>query len=209
MERQRKVLIVRFAMLVAAALLVAGLVVGCGSGGGGDETGSTDSASKAAGGSADSAGGEAAPESSAEGGSGAPEVAESSLSKAEFVKRANALCSKERTKNFKQLTVFAGKHAAEGKPESTLLKDLVREVLLPRIEREIAGIAELGAPAGERAQVEAILEAQQKAVDEAAELANPKTLAQVESYFAKAGAMAKAYGISTCDNSSAPPAGGN
>jgi hypothetical protein len=132
-----------------------------------------------------------------------PEVTTSSLSKAQFVKQANALCGKEKTKAFQASIAFARKYESEGKPQSKLLAELTSTVILPRIEREITGIADLGAPAGDEAQIEAFLTAENEAADKvAADLKGLKSLRQIEAQFSDSGKLARAYGITGCDNSS-------
>lgn len=184
----------RLRMAIAAAIAVVMLAAGCGGGSGS--------------GSGSGGGGAGAAAAGEEGGSestpSAPEAAESSLTRAQFVKKANALCSGERSESFQELTSFAQRHAKEGKPERTLLKDMVREAILPRIERELRKLAELGAPAGDEEEVQEFLTAEYEAYKRALALEEPKTLQQVEHLFAKAGAMARAYGIDACDNGGAP-----
>lgn len=172
----------RLTMLVAVATATVMLAVGCGGG--------SDDGSGSGGGSESAA--------------SAPEAAESSLTKAQFAKQANGLCGEERSESIEELTSFAQQHAKEGKPERTLLKDMLREAILPRIERELVALAELGAPAGDGEEIQAFLDAEYEAYKKASALEEPKTLQQVEGLFAKSGSIARAYGIGVCANGGAP-----
>jgi hypothetical protein len=166
--------------LAAVAATIAAVAAGCG-GGGGESRGTTNR--------------EARP-----GGSGGPAVTTSSLSKAEFAKRAQAICSRERRTTLSRLIAYEQKNGHPGEPVSATFADAVRAVLLPTIEAEMSGVAALGAPAGEEAGLEAFLDAQREAVGEVAKLQRISSRFQLERYFSDSGKLAGEYGIGDCAN---------
>jgi hypothetical protein len=115
--------------------------------------------------------------------SSADTVTTSSLTKAEFVKRANEICSRERQK------VLDSSVPTESK--------LIEEVALPAIQSSIDEVRSLGAPPGDAAEVEAVLVAMQQDVD-AGEKQDPSSFVQFERGLKSSAAMARKYGISGC-----------
>jgi hypothetical protein len=179
-------LIARLTVLMVLATLGA-MAVGCGDD---DEAGGGTSAEVTAGGSEES------------------EVTTSSLSKSQYVQRANRACEGVRADYLTELVSYTQKHRSEGKPRSELARDTIREVLLPIAEAESTALRELGAPAGDEEQIEAILAAQQKAIDELAEAQEELELGQVPTQFAAAGKLARSYGMGGCDTGPAPEGSG-
>ena len=107
-----------------------------------------------------------------------------------------------------RMAAYGQKHAGEEKQGESQYAAVVRGVLLPTIETEIAKVAELGAPEGDEEQIEAILAARQEAVDEVAKL-NDFDQAEYESHFLDADKLTRAYGFVdfNCTNSIEPGAG--
>lgn len=127
-----------------------------------------------------------------------PEVGTAEMSQEEFVKRANAACTKESTHFIEEVTQFSQRYEEQKKPEAGLLNQIVAQIYLPRVEREIAAVAALGAPSGEQGQVEAILVAKQEGIERAEALSHPKSIVQVEAQFDEAQKLAQEYGIHSC-----------
>lgn len=167
-----------------ATVIAAGAAGGCGGGSG----------SGGSGGAEGSEGGGA----SAQAAANVPEVSGSSISKEEFVKRANALCVKEGDRFIEEAAGFGERYEAQGKPPAGELAHLVDEVFLPKVEREIKKIAAMGAPSGDEEAVAAVLAAKQEGIEKARALRDPKSLAQVDTQFADARTLAKEYGIGNC-----------
>lgn len=90
-------------------------------------------------------------------------VTTSSLSKAQFVKKAEALCLQEEKRLYARLKAYGNKNPAEGGVSEG--PEAVRKILLPPIQRQIDELRELGAPRGEEKQLETYLDALQEAVD--------------------------------------------
>jgi hypothetical protein len=120
----------------------------------------------------------------------------SSLSKAEFIKRAAAACASERENSFEQIATYSEKHRSDGLPEAVLAKRAVRATLLSIIAAELDDLQKLEAPAGDEQEVEAMLAAQQAALNEAK--ANKRKLEDVEDYFTDADKELQAYGLDEC-----------
>jgi len=180
----------RLAILLVAALVAAGAVVGCGD----DEEGDAQTAGAT---SAETA------EGASEEGGGDTAIATSSLSKKEFLKEANAACVKRQKGALGSLTAYEEANPANEKPLEEWYADMIRAVILPPIEEEIEEIRAIGAPAGDEQQVEAFLEAEQKDVEEVAALESVKTPLVVEDHFVESGDLAREYGLDRCSHSGA------
>jgi hypothetical protein len=152
--------------LIAAflgAVVTAAIVAGCG--GGGSSSSST----------AASGGGESS----------------SSPAKAEFIKQADALCSKNNTVMAKEAEKFTPAASAKA---GAAEEELVGKVFASGIGRQAEEIRSLAAPSGEAAEVEAIAEAIEAGAKKAEE--NPSSFGQ--GAFAEASELARAYGFVVC-----------
>lgn len=145
--------------------MIAGLIAGCGG---------SDSSSTAAtdGGSSTGDGG-------------------STLSKAEFIKQADALCAKNNTTMAKEAETFT---PSSGAKPAEVEEELVTEIYAPGIGNQAEEIASLGAPSGDEEEVEAIVEAIEAGTETAEE--DPSTFAQ--GAFAESTKLARAYGFEVC-----------
>lgn len=164
---------ISFRILTPVALVAA--IVAVASGCGGDDSGANASAS------------------------GGP-ITTSSLSKAEFVQQANALCIASKKQLAVELKDFAKSFVNEH-PNQTAASDAfpsgLRSVVLPWIQRDIDGIRELGAPPGEANQIEAILVATEDGIENVNK--HPDIAAvKVFSGFKHSGELAREYGIEAC-----------
>jgi hypothetical protein len=169
-----------FARSLIFLLVVLGAVaalVGCGSGGG------------------DGAGGSTAT-------STAPAISTSSLSKNEFVAKAEGACQAARKNIWEDATVYLQQHEPKANPSTYpfTFAGMVKTVILPIIRSEIAAIRRLGAPAGDEGEVEAFVNSEQEIV---AQLAKRKRLSSsiaLERSFAPSGKLARTYGLEGCAN---------
>ena len=119
----------------------------------------------------------------------------SSLTKAEFTKQANAGCkehTKEREKLFKEVSATIDPSEVTRKDQEMLISD----VLLPPYEKDIENIQSLGAPEGDEQQVEDIVKAMEKSVENVE--AKPLVALRDTSQFAEANELAKKYGLDDC-----------
>jgi hypothetical protein len=119
---------------------------------------------------------------------------EDAIGKSEFIAKADAICKKgdkeiETTAN----EVFGGQ---QEQPSQAQIADFGAETVVPNIEQQIADIRDLGAPAGDEDQVDAILTAAEEATDEVKD--DPQLLAGQGDPYAEANRLAKAYGLKEC-----------
>jgi hypothetical protein len=122
----------------------------------------------------------------------------SSLSKAEFVKQANAACLGEREDSLEELATYQQRHRSEGLPEAVLAENAFKAVTLSTIEAEIAALRALGLPTGDDGGVEAILALLQADLDKATKLRAKLSSDEVEGYFVNANKKLRGYGLSSC-----------
>ena len=119
----------------------------------------------------------------------------SSLTKAEFTKQVNAGCKehkKEREKLFKEVSATIDPSEVTRKDQETLISD----VLLPPYEKDIENIQSLGAPEGDEQQVEDIVKAMEKSVEDVE--AKPLIALRNTTQFAEASELQKKYGLDDC-----------
>lgn len=122
-----------------------------------------------------------------------------SLSKAEFIKRANAACSKERAGLAERMATFKGRLNGR-RPEP--YADAVHFVFLPTVESEIRAVETVGVPAGEKERLRVLLAADRTAVDAVAVTPKVPSVAAAEEHFKRADRMFRAYGLSACAHGS-------
>jgi hypothetical protein len=122
----------------------------------------------------------------------------SSLSKAQFVKKGNAICTKGNEDINKGFEKFSREHklSEQNQPNQAELAEAAEEILLPRVTEQIEALRGLGAPEGDEAKVEKILGAAEKAVEEAEE--DPRSLRGSNTPFSKPNKLAREYGLTVC-----------
>jgi uncharacterized protein (UPF0333 family) len=120
-----------------------------------------------------------------------------SISKSEFLKKGNAACqqgNQQINAAGKQVFGTNGNHKNPTQAEQT---KFATDTLIPVVQKEIDQIKTLGAPKGDEAQVKAVVDAAQAALDKGK--ANPTALIQSDSDpFAKANKLANDYGLTVC-----------
>lgn len=161
--------------LILVAMAFAAIVVGCG-GGDDDSSGSDDSSSASSG-----------------------PITTSSLSKAAFIKKVNALCDGYQDERRDKLFAYIDeKREGNGEASEDLLLESVKAVFVPSLEQEVDEIREIGAPKGDEDEIEKILVGFEKSADAADELESTKAKATVDRLFARAGVEASKYGVDEC-----------
>lgn len=133
------------------------------------------------------------------GGGGDSSSDSSSLTKAEFLKQGNAICAKGNKEINEGFEEFAKENGFSEKkqPSEAQLTEVIETVVLPKVRGQVEGIKALGAPSGEEAQVEAITDAAEEALEKGEE--EPAALASEKADpFAKANEKASAYGLVKC-----------
>lgn len=119
------------------------------------------------------------------------------MTKAEFVRRANAGCRKarvgleQRVKGFERLK-------ADEEPEP--YADAVHFVLLPTIEAELRAIRKVPPPAGEKRRIHVIVYLEQRVIDELAVSPHVSSVPLARQHFIKSTGVFHAYGLDDCVN---------
>jgi hypothetical protein len=123
----------------------------------------------------------------------------SSLTKAEFIKQADAICEKADDEIEGEVEAFAEENGipTDKEPSDEVKEELVVEVIVPSIEEQAEGIAALGAPSGEEDQIDQIVEGIETAASETAE--DPSSvISGSEGAFKGVNEEAKEYGFKVC-----------
>jgi hypothetical protein len=134
------------------------------------------------------------------GGSSDPEVTEvtvktGSLSKAAFVKKADAICEAARTEFVSKFTSFFKAHESalgDKQKEQVLLGEILESILTPNVEGQIKEISKLGSPKPYAPEVASFLNALQKRLGELQDdpsqvTGTPYLFKEAENIAAKAG----------------------
>ncbi len=133
-------------------------------------------------------------------GSSGGDTSTASLTKAEFVKRADAICAKGNKQLQVQVVGYAKKVGWSGKtpPTDAQATEIASTILIPSVQSQHDKIDALGAPSGEEDQVNAILTALQDAIDQAKK--DPAALVRQphDPTFTKADKLAQDYGLTVC-----------
>jgi hypothetical protein len=146
---------------VAAAIVIALVVVGCG--GGGDSTG----------------------------------TAANSISKEAFIKKVDAICQKGTERMQRAILTFLKQHKDVRRPNKAQSEKLVGSAIVPSVEKEIAAMKMLEAPAGDEDRFSAILSALEEGLETAKE--NPEAVAaSSDAVFGISGRLAGEYGAEVC-----------
>ena len=115
----------------------------------------------------------------------------SALSKQEWLVEANRACERaDETMNEEGRKLFA-----EGEPTEQQMRDYAANVVVPAFRTTIEDIRALGAPAGDEAQVEELLTAQEEGTDRVAE--DPLSIFE-EDEPSDADRLAADYGLDSC-----------
>jgi hypothetical protein len=127
-----------------------------------------------------------------------------SLSKAEFIEKADSICKAARTEFLAKYTSFIQAHKSEigqgdKQKEEALFGEVVESVLAPNIEKQIKQISQLGAPESYASEAAVFLNILQDRLDEAS--ANPAGLTATPFPFKKAEDAAKKAGMAVCGES--------
>lgn len=121
----------------------------------------------------------------------------SSLTKAEFVKKGNAICAKGSEEIEEGFEEFGKEHgfSKEKEPSKAELEEAVETVVIPKVSKEIESIRALGPPDEE---AEAVLDAAEEALEKGEE--DPKQFLKSGNAgpFAKANKLSREYGLTKC-----------
>jgi hypothetical protein len=125
--------------------------------------------------------------------------ASSSLTKAAFLKKGNAICAKGNEKVEAGFESFSKQHhlSQSREPSDAVQEEAAEEVLIPAITAQLEEIRALGTPKGDEGELEEILVGAEEAVEEGEE--DPATLLGNEpGKFTEVNKMARRYGLTVC-----------
>jgi hypothetical protein len=122
----------------------------------------------------------------------------SSISKAEFVNQANAICQSGHEKLHTDFLAFSKEKGGNPTPSKAEYDEYIEKVVAPDLGQEIVSeIRALGVPEGDNGSVEAMLTAVEEGVAKAKE--EPRLALEDNGVtFAKAIKLATAYGLKVC-----------
>lgn len=117
-------------------------------------------------------------------------------SKAEVIKKGDAICKKANEQNEVEASNFAKAHDFDpegaSKPQ---LEQLVEKVLVPSLNQQAEELGQLGAPEGDQEQIEAIIVALEAAAEE---IEDEPSLAFEAKVLNKPSRLAAKYGFTVC-----------
>ena len=119
--------------------------------------------------------------------------------KAEFLKKGNAICAAGTAKINKRFEKYSRTHLSGGRTVSDkAYAEAMARIVLPAVTEEVRRIRALGAPAGDGARVRAILAAFEEGVAEGRQ--DPLTLPGTHGSYAfeRPHELAVAYGLDSC-----------
>jgi hypothetical protein len=120
----------------------------------------------------------------------------SSITKAEFVKKGNAICAQGNKEIEAQGQKIFGKDPSK-RPSKAKLEEFSKTVLIPNVEDQVNKIRALGAPKGDEAKVKAILDAADQGIQTGKQ--DPLSLTNEQADpFAEANKLARGYGLTVC-----------
>jgi len=132
-------------------------------------------------------------------GSGSGTESTTSLTKAQFLKKGNAICVKGGEEINKAYARFSREHVAGGKtPSQALLDEAAAEIVLPVRRREVRLLRTLGVPSGQEQYVDTMLTAWEEGIEKGEEDPRSLRLAGPEYAFYKSYSMGNDYGLEKC-----------
>jgi hypothetical protein len=126
-------------------------------------------------------------------GGGSDTSAPTALSKAEYVKQANAICREGQQKREAAVNEFVEEH--EAKPGESRGPELI-EVVLPTLKETFDELSELPAPKGDEDTVAKIIEAYEEPLGKIEE--NPGVALGYHKFFYRPDELAVDYGLEDC-----------
>jgi hypothetical protein len=121
---------------------------------------------------------------------------EDSLTKAEFVNQANAICGKAEKEKDEDLLSYMKENPAAAKGLTASVEQELVGVAAPPLRQMTEELGDLGAPEGDEDAVSAIIESFEAAIATLEE--DPKAVMAGSNPFAEADKLSAQYGIKTC-----------
>ncbi len=119
-----------------------------------------------------------------------------SLTKSQFLKRANAICQETQTNMRNRFFAYLRDAEVTLQNQDAQLDKVMQTIIVPSYEQQIDQIRSLGAPSGDEDEISAFLNAEQKGVEKGEE--RPAKFIQDSLLLSKATKLAVAYGLDKC-----------
>ena len=139
-------------------------------------------------------------DSSSSGGSSSGTTTTASLTKAAFIKEADAICKEGSDKIHAEEKLFFKEHGIKSKTSVTKKQseEFISDVVGPAVEVQAEGVAELGAPKGNEIEVAGIVKGIEKVAKEAKEAPADILVETPKGALANVNEAAEAYGLEEC-----------
>ena len=127
--------------------------------------------------------------------------ANGSISKAEFIAKADAICKQSNKRMEKELFLFLRKNRTGGslrKPSVEQNEKFILTVLIPNLKQEIEELKELGVPEGDEEKIEAMIAALEEGLETAEDETETVAAGTADIVFGIASRLAGEYGLQTC-----------
>lgn len=124
---------------------------------------------------------------------------EESLTKAEFIKQGDAICTESNNQSAKQYRILAKANNGKKAPEKSLEEEGIEvgeKVLVPNAEMRAEGLAELQPPEGDEEEIAAIVSAIEAGVEKTK--ADPSSFYSKNYPFDEANKLMIKYGFQVC-----------
>jgi hypothetical protein len=132
---------------------------------------------------------------------GSETVETSSLSKPQYIAKAEAICGHATENLLKPLFGYMHRHANQpNQSEGELIAAAIQTAVLPKFQTQIDELRNLGAPSGDEKQIEAFLAAMQRGIDSLAQRNELAHITDLDRELQQAGELALDYGIVNCAN---------
>lgn len=122
------------------------------------------------------------------------------VTKPEYLKRANAACREERSGLDERVVEFLEISGGNGKPREVLIADLAHNVLLPTVENEMEAVRALRPPKGETGRIDRLLYLEESDLTRIVFMQRVKSIAAVKREFAESARLLTDYGLPACAN---------
>lgn len=119
-----------------------------------------------------------------------------SLTKAEFVEQADAICKQSSNRIGKEYEAFAKSQAKETGLSPMQWTETGEQILLPNVQAQAEELRELAPPEADADEISRMLDTFDAAVEEGQE--DPKSLFSANSPLAEANELAREYGFEVC-----------
>ncbi len=127
---------------------------------------------------------------------GGSDSSSSGLSKAAFVKQADAICKSKEAASNKEIEAFVKEEGIKGEPSEAQQVELVEKFVLPSVGEQSEAISELGLPEGEEEKAEELVSTLEENLEEAED--EPEGIVKGKNPFGPATKMASEFGMKDC-----------